>query len=314
MSSKIFNHSVGIVCLMWAAGLAWNWRPASATADSPAGAAAATDPYAHLPATLDINATIRDFKGKNETRGHPDFEAYSNSYITTGLVETTLSADGKPVFKGRAGKQIKKEFKDRSGNIINPAFSTTTEGDAAGELENSSNQLTSAADFAKWYVDDAATNASKSIHLTFNRVANTNRYVFDSEVDPACRTNGGFFPINNELFGNFGSTNKNFHFTTEIDTTFTYKRDQNMTFKFTGDDDVWVFIDNKLALDLGGLHSKKEQSVALNRLPWLSSKDGQKVTLKVFHAERHTTQSNFRIETTIQLENAELPVSSGLSD
>lgn len=312
MHRKIFNNSAGIVCLMWAAGLAWNWRPSDATASF--DVTPSTDLYAALPTTLNISATIRDFKAKEETGGHPDFQAFTNSLITTGLVRTELNADARPSFNATSGKQIKGEFKDKHGLIINPAFASTTDGDLVGTLENSSNQLTSAERFAQWYTDTAGVNVSKIVSLVFNRVANTNRYVFDSDTDPTFKARGGFFPIDNELFGNYSTTNKNFHFTTEIATNFTYDRDQNMVFKFTGDDDVWVFIDGQLALDLGGLHPKKEQSIALNRLPWLADKHGKKLSLRVFHAERRTTQSNFRIETTIKLVNAEMPVSSGLSD
>ncbi|HEY0133643.1 MAG TPA: fibro-slime domain-containing protein, partial [Nannocystis sp.] len=68
------------------------------------------------------------------------------------------------------------------------------------------------------------------------------------------------------------------------------------TFTFTGDDDVWVFINKKLVIDLGGVHGNTGGNVALDTLG-LSM--GNTYTLDVFHAERHTVQSNFRIDTTI---------------
>ncbi len=135
--------------------------------------------------------------------------------------------------------------------------------------------------------------------------------MFDSGTDTEHGSRGYFLPINGDLYGDF-KNNRNYHFSTEINTEFTYDRDENQVFKFTGDDDVWVFINGRLVIDLGGLHPKREQFLDLNRLDWLQ--DGRTYSLDIFHAERRFSGSNFRIETTLELRAVELPPTAALYD
>lgn len=272
-----------------------------------------TDPHGDLPNSLALDAVIRDFKPKGTNGGHNDFQAYTGSTVV-GLVAAELGPDRVPVVADLRGQQIGTEFKDATGREIMPASYNESLGDRMGALlpGGTGNGLTSAAEFDQWYKDTAGVNASKVVPLTLNRIPDTNRYVFDSATDQPYSSIGGFFPVDGELYGNYSSTGHNFHFTTEVRTQFIYKHGTGQVFQFTGDDDVWVFIGDKLVIDLGGLHSKKRQYLDLDRLDWLQ--DGQKYTLDIFHAERRTTQSNFRIETTIELRSVELPPTASLYD
>jgi len=94
----------------------------------------------------------------------------------------------------------------------------------------------------------------------------------------------------------------NFSFTTEIHTQFAYNGGE--TFKFQGDDDVWVFINGKLAVDLGGLHPAMLGTVSLDTsATMLGIQKGSVYDLDLFHAERHTDKSTFRIDTNLSFVN-----------
>ncbi|MCG8512049.1 MAG: fibro-slime domain-containing protein, partial [Rhodospirillales bacterium] len=132
-----------------------------------------------------------------------------------------------------------------------------------------------------------------------------------------------FFPIDgmgwNDTALDKNGDERNFYFTYEIHTEFTYidpaERDYDMVFSFTGDDDVWVFINGRLAVDIGGVHGQARDAVNLDdEAEALGLEPGEAYSLDFFFAERHTTESNFRIETTIQLEEVAPTTVSPLYD
>ena len=222
--------------------------------------------------TLDV--TYRDFR-----EAHPDFEMpFSGDVVRRGLVESTLGSDRRPVFKDTVGHPALAG----SPTEINTDWTPTQP------------VLGSADTFAQWYNTSAGINQEfpKKLRLT-ETAAGTGIYGFESSAFfPLAPTEGfGITPAGNGL-------GMNFLFTTEIHVLFTYGPAQKFTFR--GDDDLWIFVNGKLALDLGSMHGPEEgtidfdaQAASLGIVPGIS------YPMDVFHAERHTSGSNFKITTNI---------------
>lgn len=148
--------------------------------------------------------------------------------------------------------------------------------------------------FADWYVNTPAVNKP---------------YVMEMWLEPQ----GGFFVFDTTKFfpldapwdtfsegdqQSDGITMRNFLFTTEIHTAFEYKGTE--VFNFRGDDDVWIYVNNKLAVDIGGIHSAQEGNIDLAaRGAEFGLVVGEVYDLDMFQAERNPVGSNFRIQTSL---------------
>lgn len=101
----------------------------------------------------------------------------------------------------------------------------------------------------------------------------------------------------------------NGNFTLKGEAQFIYRNADDLYFTFSGDDDVYLFINNKLALDIGGSHWPVEKTVNLNELSAeYGLEEGQVATFTFFYMERCADASNFSIKTNIELAQRDINV------
>jgi fibro-slime domain-containing protein len=242
------------------------------------------------PTTDSLTITLRDFKryDPSDPTTNPDFEnvpakdgqgnpspGYKGPWDDRAIVTGALGPDGKPVYRSTTGTTL------------------TTHGEAA---------------FDQWYRDVRGTNYTVSIPLKLAR-SPSGLYEYDSEkvgipLSPSDPTKM-FFPLDDggqysTPFGNQGSLH-NYCFTVELHTRFTYRGGE--FFGFRGDDDIFVYIDGKLVIDLGGIHGPSSARVDIGSLGLVVGSDH---TLDFFAAERHETGSNILFSTSLELRDVDV--------
>jgi len=274
-------------------------------------AAAQTIAY---PATVEVPVTIYDF---HSDRSNPEFEQpHQNAGSSVGvggvrlnMVAATLDADNKPQLGSVPYRNlgIAHWFRDWSkytagpyskGKKTAPVYDPTP-----GIKQTYSNEWGAIVKVVSESADVGHDTAFKNIVIPGTLVfslsnATTGMYQFSR------RGIAGFFPIDtlgfkSEWVSVSGAAAHNYSFTMEMDREF-YVQD-SMTFSFSGDDDLWVFIDNKLALDLGGIHEEVSGSFNVTRKITELGLDNAtgKHHLRIFYAERHSEASNLLIQTNV---------------
>jgi fibro-slime domain-containing protein len=213
-----------------------------------------------LPEQLELPLIIRDFiRGDAElANGHADFNTGLGN--DRGIVEATLGVDGKPVYAH-----------DVDGT------STTNGPDW----------------FDSWYRDDPLNMTIQQTMVLTELEPGSGEYQFASPL---------FFPIDEDgwvaegteelLTGDGGD--HNFFFTSEVRYWFEYQGDEEFT--FTGDDDVFVFVNGQLVADIGGVHGAQDIDFSLADLADdLGLSVGNVYEIVVFQAERRVTESEYTL-------------------
>lgn len=135
--------------------------------------------------------------------------------------------------------------------------------------------------FEQWYQNLPDINQPFAVDLWLEPVGET--FVFDST---------SFLPLTDWGYKD------TYSFTTELHTNFEYKGGEVFTFR--GDDDVFVFVNGFLGVNLSGVHTAQEGSINLDaKAADFGLEIGKSYTFDLFQAERQPTGSNFRLETTL---------------
>lgn len=259
----------------------------------------------------------------NENRSN---ENKHYDYAYQGLVAdktSTGNADGAPLLNGIKSEKVEPHFNKEflSGtNSKNAKLGDVYDNVAFPFTKNQIFDDDTGVDY--WYFD------SQDTTLYLKQDSNTKQYFLKSSTDEQEREKSynleansslktikkdgkdeksyGYFPFNETATSGVAST-YNYGFGTKLQMDFTLtdngmvetkKKDDkgntistNIKFFFSGDDDVWVFIDGKLALDVGGAHGKVSGLLEFGET---NTKDGKKnsVTAYVSMVKKGGTSEN----------------------
>ncbi|KAM9972268.1 hypothetical protein ACTFIW_003627 [Dictyostelium discoideum] len=220
--------------------------------------------YSHAnPVTLTYSVELYDqFPGYNN-----NFQTNVTGGRVTGLVKSTLNSTT------RVPELVSKETGglNNAGHILNPSlfpyfFTPQLNSSLPGE------------------------NSPYSFELVFTYDKNRNTYVYNNEEFFPIDVRGFDFDQEKRIFYN-GTIYHNYHFCMKINSAFTYQGSEY--FNFQTDHEAWAFINNKLVIDLGGIHGPIAARINTKNLGLTI---GRPYNLDLFFCNRQTVGSKLKIE------------------
>lgn len=230
------------------------------------------DPKKTQPCGYKMAATVRDF-----SLAHPDFDfdGITGDMMAPGMLQETLGPNRKPVRTAKTSPHF---------NKFEEWFNTTPGANA----ETCVDLPMSKSDDGLWLYDSFDTPEHGfwpiDSFTTYNGAPNP----YNQMTKKSCYVR----PIDGQWITDQPPHNMNYCM--ESHATFVYQPGQK--FEFRGDDDVWVYIDNKLQIDLGGLHVPKADTIELDKL---SLVPGKTYNWDFFYCERQPCGTSLRIKTSI---------------